>query len=74
MNRFDELMFLIEKTSKKEKHRMDNFLKRHNYDPKTRSIETDEVGKDGKKISHITEFYDNVNDKKEANQARQDND
>ena len=50
MNRFDELMFLIEKTSKKEKHRMDNFLKRHNYDPKTRTIETDEVGKDGKKI------------------------
>ena len=28
----------------------------------------------GKKISHITEFYDNVNDKKEANQARQDKD
>ncbi len=25
-------------------------------------------------ISHITEFYDNVSDKKEANQARQDND
>lgn len=30
--------------------------------------------KDGKKISHITEFYDNVGIKKEANQACQDND
>ena len=50
MNRFDELMFLIEKTSKKEQHRIDNFLKRHKYDPKTRTIETDEVGKDGKKL------------------------
>ena len=50
MNRFDELLFLVEKTSKKEQHRIDKFLKRHNYDPKTRTIETDEVGKDGKKI------------------------
>ena len=30
--------------------------------------------KNGKKISHITEFYDNVNNKKETNQARQDHD
>lgn len=30
--------------------------------------------KNGKKISHITEFYDNVDKEKKANQARQDND
>lgn len=50
MDRFDELLFLVEKTSKKEQHRIDKFLKRHNYDPKTGTIETDEVGKDGKKL------------------------
>ena len=50
MNRFDELMFLVEKTSKKEQHRIDKFLKQHKYDPKTGTIETDEVGKDGKKL------------------------
>lgn len=50
MDRFEELMFLVEKTSKKEQHRIDKFLKRHNYDPKTGTIETDEVDKDGKKL------------------------
>lgn len=45
----DELMLLIEKTSKKQQHRMDKFLKRHKYDPKTGTIETDEVGSDGKR-------------------------
>lgn len=50
MNRFDELLFLVEKTSKKEQHRIDKFLKQHKYDPKTGTIETDMIGKDGKKL------------------------
>ena len=46
---FDELNYLIEKTSKKEKNRMNKFLKEHNYDPKTKTIEIDEKDKNGKK-------------------------
>ena len=46
---FDELNYLIEKTSKKEQHRMNKFLKEHNYDPKTKTIEIDEKDKNGKK-------------------------
>ena len=30
--------------------------------------------KSGKRLIHITEFYDNISDKKKTNQARQDND
>ena len=33
--------YVQEATSKKEQHRIDNFLKRHDYDPKTETIKTD---------------------------------
>ena len=46
---FDELNYLIEKTSTKEQNRMNKFLKEHNYDPKTKTIEIDEKDKNGKK-------------------------
>ena len=41
--------YVQEATSKKEQHRIDNFLKRHDYDPKTETIKTDiDDGKGGK--------------------------
>ena len=42
------LNVISEKTSKKEQHRIDNFLKKNDYDPKTQTIKSDIIGKDGK--------------------------
>lgn len=43
-----EIDAMFEKTSKKEEHRIQNFKKRHNYDDKTKTIETDIKDKNGK--------------------------
>lgn len=51
--------FYQEATSKKEQRRMDNFLKRHNYDPKTNTIETDMKDANGKKRRVNFETLDN---------------
>lgn len=45
---YSDFLYLIEKTSKKEKRRMDKFLKEHNYDPKSKTIEIDEKDENGK--------------------------
>ena len=53
----------LDGNKKKRNRRMENFLKRHNYDPKTNTIETDIKDKNGKKqrvefkINQLPDFY-----------------